>query len=104
MTQKQFSKAVAEDLSKRDYELNPKDVEEILDVVSETLYKNVKKKDETVTIKGLGRFKLKRVPAKKARMGRNPATGEQINIGPKPASKKIKATIDKGLRDRLGSK
>jgi len=38
------------------------------------------KKDEAVTIAGFGTFKLKR---RKARMGRNPKTGETIKISAK---------------------
>lgn len=39
---------------------------------------------ETVPIGGLGRLRLVRRPAKKARVGRNPATGEAITIPAQP--------------------
>jgi nucleoid DNA-binding protein len=39
--------------------------------------------------------------ATKARMGRNPATGEAIKIGPKPASKQLKARVMKALKDEV---
>jgi len=38
-------------------------------------------------------------PARKARMGRNPATGEEIQIPKAPASAKVKAKIVKPLSD-----
>ena len=37
-------------------------------------------------IGGLVQLTVRMRPAQKARMGRNPATGEEIEIGPKPAS------------------
>lgn len=41
--------------------------------------------------------KLKK--ARKARMGRNPATGEEVKISAKPASVKLTAKIVKPLKD-----
>ena len=47
--------------------------------------------------------KIRRVrkPARKARMGRNPATGEAIKIAAKPASTVIKVVALKALKDTL---
>ena len=47
--------------------------------------------------------KIRRVrkPARKARMGRNPATGEQIKIAAKPASTVVKVSALKALKDTL---
>ncbi|MCB1762631.1 MAG: HU family DNA-binding protein [Gammaproteobacteria bacterium] len=47
--------------------------------------------------------KIRRVkkPARKARMGRNPATGEAIKIAAKPASTVIKVIALKALKDTL---
>ena len=45
-------------------------------------------KGEEVSIPGFGKFK---VASREARQGRNPATGEEITIGPKPASVDIRA-------------
>ncbi|MFC1685077.1 HU family DNA-binding protein [Pseudomonadota bacterium] len=47
--------------------------------------------------------KIRRVrkPARKARMGRNPATGEAIKIAAKPASTVIKVAALKALKDTL---
>ncbi len=45
--------------------------------------------------------KIRRVkkPARKARMGRNPATGEAIKIAAKPASTTVRVTALKALKD-----
>ena len=47
--------------------------------------------------------KIRRVkkPARKSRMGRNPATGEAIKIAAKPASTVIKVAALKALKDTL---
>jgi len=44
------------------------------------------------------RFEVKRTQARKARMGRNPATGEAIKI---PAKTVVKARIAKQLKDAV---
>jgi nucleoid DNA-binding protein len=45
------------------------------------------------------KLKVRKIPAKPARMGRNPATGEEMMLPPKAASKKIRATPLKKLKD-----
>lgn len=60
--------------------------------------------------KGSGEFvipdtgvKIRRVvrPARKARMGRNPATGEEMKIAAKPASTTVKVTALKVLKEQV---
>jgi DNA-binding protein HU-beta len=46
---------------------------------------------EKVRIGGLVQLNVRVRDATKARKGRNPATGEEITIGPKPASVTVKA-------------
>lgn len=48
--------------------------------------------------------KIRRVkkPARKARMGRNPATGEAMKIKAKPASTVVRVSALKALKDTLG--
>jgi len=41
-------------------------------------------------------------PRTKARMGRNPATGEAIKIAAKPATTVVKVSALKALKDKLG--
>jgi DNA-binding protein HU-beta len=53
------------------------------------------KKGDTVAISGFGSFKTVQ---RKARKGRNPRTGQEIQI---PASKAVKFTAGKGLKENL---
>ena len=53
---------------------------------------------EDVSLSGFGRFKLS---SRDARRGRNPVTGETIEI---PASRKLAFTAAKSVRDTLNSK
>ena len=53
------------------------------------------KKGEDIAISGFGSFK---VVSRKARKGRNPQTGKEIQI---PASKAVKFTAGKALKDSL---
>ncbi|MCL2769270.1 MAG: HU family DNA-binding protein [Solirubrobacterales bacterium] len=46
---------------------------------------------QKVKIGGLVQLTVRVKPATKARKGRNPATGEEITIGPKPASVDVRA-------------
>jgi len=48
--------------------------------------------------------KIRRVrkPARKARMGRNPATGEAMKIAAKPASTVVRVSALKALKDTIG--
>ena len=52
-------------------------------------------KGEEVSVPGLGKFKVKETAA---RSGRNPRTGEPMEIA---AGKKVSFTPAKGLKDRL---
>ncbi len=55
----------------------------------------VLKKDGKLTLTGFGTFS---VESRKARKGRNPRTGAQINI---PASKVVKFRVGKTLKDSV---
>ncbi len=57
--------------------------------------KKVMKKDDSVTFVGFGTFKVSK---RKARMGRNPKTGETIEI---PAAKIPKFTAGKVLKESI---
>jgi DNA-binding protein HU-beta len=65
-------------------------VEAVFDAVSESAVKG-----EDVSIPGFGKFK---VSAREARTGRNPATGETIQIA---ASKKLAFSPAKQVKDKL---
>ena len=53
-----------------------------------------------VSIGGLGRLELSVKPARKARMGRNPATGEEILIPSKPATSAPKMSFGSAFKER----
>jgi nucleoid DNA-binding protein len=54
------------------------------------------------TLPGLLKVRSVKRPATKKRMGRNPATGEVIEIGPKPASIRVRVTALKRLKEMVG--
>jgi DNA-binding protein HU-beta len=79
-------------------DLSRKQVDELLNVLVDTIVKSVKK-GESVKIPGLGIFRLRKM---KARMGRNPQTGEAIKI---PARKKVGFSVAKTFKETvLGKK
>ena len=65
-------------------------LETLTSVVEKTL-----KKGGDIPLSGLGKFK---VQARKARMGRNPQTGEAIKI---PAKRVVKFSVAKNLKDTV---
>jgi DNA-binding protein HU-beta len=71
-----------------------KQAEEFLNSLIDTVVKTVKK-GESVKIPGLGIFRLRKM---KARMGRNPQTGEPIKI---PARKKVGFSVAKTFKDTV---
>lgn len=89
LTKSQVLNALAEKLGK-----TRKEVAEMLEVFVELAYKEAKSTGE-FTIPGLGKL-LKKDRA--ARMGRNPATGEQIHI---PARTVVKFRIAKAAKDAI---
>ena len=69
---------------------------EILEIIAQLAYKNAK---NTFTLPGLGKLVLVN---RKARMGRNPATGEAIQI---KAKRVVKFRVAKAAKDAiLGTK
>ncbi len=68
----------------------------VLDVITETVSKG-----EAVAISGFAKFARRDVPAKPRRMGRNPATGEEMWLNPKPASRSVKITPLKAFKDTV---
>jgi DNA-binding protein HU-beta len=58
---------------------------------------------QKVRIGGLVQLTVRVKPAQKKRQGRNPATGEEITIAPKPASVDVRARPLAKARDALPS-
>ena len=76
--------------------LSKKQTGEIIQSIVELAYKNAK---NSFTLPGLGKLVLVN---RKARIGRNPATGEQIQI---PAKRVVKFRVAKAAKDAiLGAK
>jgi DNA-binding protein HU-beta len=76
--------------------ISKKTASEILEHVADLAYKNAK---NSFTLPGLGKLVLVN---RKARIGRNPATGEEIKI---PAKKVVKFRVAKAAKDAiLGAK
>jgi len=71
-----------------------KQIDELLNGLVETIVKSVKK-GENVKIPGLGIFRLRKM---KARIGRNPQTGEAIKI---PARKKVGFSVAKTFKESV---
>lgn len=89
MTKTQIIAALAEKADK-----SKKEVKEFLDMFEEMALKEVKKNGE-FSVMNLGKLiKQKR----KARMGRNPATGESIKI---PAKTVVKFRVSKVTKDSV---
>ena len=72
------------------------DAERTFDSIT-TIILDALKNDDTVKIAGFGTYK---VAKRKARVGRNPRTGESIQI---PASKRPKFTVGKALKDSVNN-
>ncbi|MCW5585347.1 MAG: HU family DNA-binding protein [Chromatiales bacterium] len=84
--------------------LSKKDVGSVLSSLGAMVEGHMKKRGSgEFTIPDTG-VKIRRVkkPARKARMGRNPATGEPMKIAAKPASTVVRVTALKALKDTIG--
>ncbi len=75
-------------------DITKKQADIVLTTLVEVAVKSVKK-GEPVKIPGLGILRLRKM---KARMGRNPQTGEAIKI---PARKKVGFTVSKSFKDTV---
>jgi len=89
MTKSQLSTHIAEKAG-----ITKKAATEILDEIAAVAYKEAKK-NKQFTIPGIGKLVLDR---RKARMGRNPATGETIKIA---AKKVVKFRVAKACKDSV---
>ena len=85
LTQTQFADAVAERA-----DLTRAEAKRALAALEEVVLEEIGNA-EKVKNGGLVQLTVRVKPATKARQGRNPATGEEITIGPKPASVDVRA-------------
>jgi nucleoid DNA-binding protein len=99
MTKTQIIAAIADST-----ELTKKDVAGVFAALGTLVEGHMKRRGSgEFTIPDTG-VKIRRVkkPARKARMGRNPATGEAMKIAAKPASTVVRVSALKALKDTIG--
>jgi nucleoid DNA-binding protein len=102
VTEKQTKSQILSTLAE-DTGLTKKEVATVLDSLAGLAQAHLKKRGSgEFTVPSLG-IKLRRVmkPARKARKGVNPFTGEEIMIKAKPATTSVKATALKALKDSV---
>jgi DNA-binding protein HU-beta len=87
LSKSQIATAIAEK-----NEISKKTAAGILEQLADLAYKNAK---NTFTLPGIGKLVLVN---RKARIGRNPATGEQIQI---PAKRVVKFRVAKAAKDAI---
>lgn len=100
-TQSQIISVISEETG-----LSKKEVKSVLESLGELSHRHIMKR-------GSGKFKIpyvgvqvvrKTKPATKKRMGRNPATGEEMVIPAKPKREVVKATPLKALKELIEKK
>ena len=80
-----------------------KDIAAVFDSLNTQIKKNLSGRDAsgTFAIPGLLKIRVVDKPARKARQGINPFTGEEMMFKAKPASKVVKVSALKGLKDMV---
>lgn len=100
MTQAQIFNELAERT-----ELTKKDVQNVFAATRELMLDQInpkaKSKPGVFTLPGIARVKTRVKPARKARKGRNPFTGEEMTFKAKPAMNVIKILPVKALKDEV---
>ncbi len=83
--------------------LTRKDVIAVFESLSSQIQKNLGGRGAPgiFSIPGLLKLRVVKKPARKARKGINPFTGEEMMFKAKPATKVVKETVLKGLKDMV---
>ena len=77
-------------------------VSAVMDELESVIERHIRKRSVgEFTLPGLLKIKAAKRPATKKRMGRNPATGEEIVIAAKPATTRVRVTALKRLKDMI---
>ena len=98
MTKAQLLSAIAEETG-----LTRNQVTSVMESLGGQIQRHVKKRGPgTFTLPGLLKIKTMRKPARKARKGVNPFTGEETTFAAKPAHTVVKIQPLKGLKDMVG--
>ncbi len=94
--------AILNELSEKT-DLSRKQVALVFDELEVLIERHIRKRGTgEFTLPGLLKIRSVKRPATKKRMGRNPATGEEIMIGAKPASIRVRVTPLKRLKEMVG--
>lgn len=84
-------------------EISRKQVAAVLDELDTLIHRHIKSGAAgEFTLPGLLKVRRVKRPATKKRMGRNPATGEEIVISAKPATTRVRVTALKRLKEMVG--
>lgn len=82
--------------------LSKKDIGSVFDEMTKLLSENLEKRGPRVfNVPGLMKVYVHQRKASPARMGRNPATGEEVQIPARPAKEVIKVRALKGLKEMI---
>ena len=93
--------AILNELSEKT-DLTRKQVAAVLEELETLIERHIKKRGAgEFTLPGLLKIRSVKRPATKKRLGRNPATGEEIMIGAKPASIRVRVTALKRLKEMV---
>ena len=97
-TKSQIYATIADDTG-----LTKKDVAAVFDSLSGQIKKNLGGRGAPgmFTLPGLLKMRVVKKPARKARKGVNPFTGEEMMFKAKPATKVVKVSALKGLKDMV---
>jgi nucleoid DNA-binding protein len=96
LTQSQFRAKIADKTG-----LSKRDVSAVIDALNDVVVSELRGAAGQVSpFPGLT-LRKKDTPAKPARPGRNPATGEMMTFKAKPASKTVRASVQKRLKDSV---
>ena len=97
MTKSMILNEIAESTS-----LSRVQVNSVLEELESVIERHIRKRAAgEFTLPGLLKIKSAKRPATKKRMGRNPATGEEMVISAKPASTRVRVTALKKLKDMI---
>jgi nucleoid DNA-binding protein len=101
VTQKMTKTGILNEIAENT-ELSRKQVDSVLTELENLIERHVKKRAVgEFTLPGLLKVRSVKRPATKKRMGRNPATGEEIVIPAKPATTRVRVTPLKRLKEMV---
>jgi len=102
VTTKMTKTGILNELAERT-ELSRKQVDAVLSELESLIERHIKKRGVgEFTLPGLLKVRAVKRPATKKRMGRNPATGQEIVIAAKPATTRVRVTPLKRLKEMVG--